>query len=330
METKKNKVVVTGGAGFIGHHLVTKLLEEGNIVYLVDDMSEAVIQPSKIKGAVWREVIAQMLQYYDLDGDPQNPNLIHLNCNYSSPPILALIKNENISTVFHLAAKPRVSWSVENPLVSTNENFFGVVPLLKGCADEGVRFIFSSTAAVYGNVKDLPTTEESETNPTSPYGLSKLCVEQYMKLFEDLYGLDWAALRYFNVYGPAQPGNSPYATVVSAWCYKALAKEPLRSDGDGTQTRDMVYVDDVVSANLVVSKTKSLPHRIYNVATGKSYSNNEIRNVFVNSGYTDVVHAPVRQGDVRHTLASCKNLSEIGWAPKTEFYDVMRNDMEYM
>ena len=329
METKRKKVLVTGGAGFIGHHLVAKLLEEDSIVYLVDDMSAAVINPSEIRGAVSREVIAQMIQYYDIDNDPQKPNLIHLNCHFSSPPILALLKNEDISTVYHLAAKPRVSWSVENPLVSTNENFFSVLPLLKVCADEGVRFIFSSTAAVYGNVKDLPTTEESETNPTSPYGLSKLCVEQYMKLFEDLYGLDWAALRYFNVYGPAQPGNSPYATVVSAWCYKAIAKEPLRSDGDGTQTRDMVFVDDVVSANLIVSKTKLLDKRIYNVATGKSYSNNEIRDVFVKAGYTDVVHAPVRPGDVRDTLASCKNLRQLGWEPKTEFYDGLKKVLEY-
>ena len=117
-----------------------------------------------------------------------------------------------------------------------------------------------------------------------------------MELFEELYGLDWASLRYFNVYGPAQPGNSPYSTVVSAWCYRALENKPLRSDGDGTQTRDMVYVDDIVSANIVVAKTKLLPYRIYNVATGKSYSNNEIRNEFIKAGYTDVVNAPERPG----------------------------------
>lgn len=329
METKGSKVIVTGGAGFVGHHLVTKLLEEGNLVYLVDDMSAAVIQPSKIKGAISREVIPQMLQYYDLDDDPQNPNLIHLNCDYSSPSILALIKNENISTVFHLAAKPRVSWSVEYPVLSTNENFFGVLPLLKVCADEAVRFVFSSTAAVYGNVESLPILEGDKTNPTSPYGLSKLCVEQYMSLFEDLYGLDWVALRYFNIYGPAQPGDSPYSTVVSAWCYKALANEPLRSDGDGTQTRDMVYVDDVVSANLIVSKAKDLKHRVYNVATEKRYSNNEIRKVFENMGYKEVVHSPERVGDIKHTLANADKLRSLGWQPKTEFYDGLKKVMEY-
>jgi UDP-glucose 4-epimerase len=325
------KVIVTGGAGFIGHHLVNKLVKSGTTVYLVDDQSNAVIQPDswQEEGISFREVLPQMLEYYDLESDIKNPKIINLKCDYSSLAIIKLIATGKIKTVFHLAAKPRVEWSVQNPVISTAENFVKVLPLLHICAENNTRFVFSSTAAVYGDVESLPTQEDSETNPNSPYGLAKLCVEKYMSLFENLYGLDWAALRYFNVYGPAQPGDSPYSTVVSAWCCKAMAGQPLRSDGTGEQTRDMVYVDDVVNANIAVSEKSVLPYRVFNVGSGERQSNNQIRQRFIEKGYTAVQHQPERPGDVKDTLANIERLKSIGWNAETSFSDGMQQVFKY-
>lgn len=331
MDDKRTKVIVTGGAGFIGHHLVKKLINAGKTVYLVDDQSSAVIQPLTWQedGISVREILPQMLEYYDIESDTKKPQIIYLNCDYSSLSVIKLIDTGNIGTVFHLAAKPRVEWSVQNPVISTTENFVKVLPLLRVCAENKTRFVFSSTAAVYGDVKVLPTMEDDATMPNSPYGLAKLCVEKYMHLFEDLYGLDWVSLRYFNVYGPAQPGDSPYSTVVSAWCCKALAGEPLRSDGDGEQTRDMVHVDDVVNANITVARKSMLPHRVFNVGSGKSLSNNCIRQKFVEKGYTEVQHSPERAGDVKDTLANINRLESIGWKAETSFNDGIQQVFEY-
>jgi len=327
-----NKVIVTGGAGFIGHHLVSALAADGNVVYLVDDLTANVIDVENYfteKNVSVRSVLPQMLQHYDRSNDPRKPSIIFVNSDFSNVSILELVRNENIDTVYHLAAKPRVEWSVENPVESTGENFTKALLLAKACAEGKTRLIFSSTAAVYGDVENLPTTESSNKNPQSPYGLAKLCAEKYFDLFENLYGLDWAALRYFNVYGPAQPGDSPYSTVVSAWCHKAIKNEPLRSDGDGEQTRDMVYVDDVVSANICVASAETLSTRIFNVGSSKAVSNNYIRSLFEKRGYDKVKNAPARRGDVRHTLADTANLRALGWKPNVDFDVGMEKVFKY-
>ena len=318
-----SNILVTGGAGFIGHHLINEILasDPKAVVYLIDDLSNNVISPmSHWSSEAVREVLPQMIDYYEQNKDSKKPRIIMVNSDFSHPNIISLIEKKTFRSVFHLAAKPRVEWSVENPVKSTTENFTKVLNIAKACADSGTRLIFSSTAAVYGNSKNLPATEnDNSILPTSPYGLSKLCVEKYLFLFEQLYNLDWAALRYFNVYGPAQPGDSPYSTVVSAWCHKAKEGMPLRSDGDGTQTRDMIHVKDVVLANLIVSRQEKLKHRVFNVGTETSISNNEILKYFLEKNYNNISHAPERVGDVKHTLSDTTSLRSLGWAPTFKF-----------
>ena len=318
-----NKVLITGGAGFIGHHLINEILvtDTETIVYLVDDLSNNVVNPVEyFANFKVREILPQMIDFYDNTTDTRKPRVVIVNSDFSHPNIISLINDGMFKTVFHLAAKPRVEWSVENPIESTNENFTKVLNIAMACAKSETRLVFSSTAAVYGNSDKLPVWEnDTSAVPTSPYGLSKLCVEKYLALFEDLFGLDWVALRYFNVYGPAQPGDSAYSTVVSAWCHKAGENKPLRSDGDGTQTRDMIYVHDVVTANICVSKEKKLYNRVFNVGTETSVSNNDILKFFTDKGYTNVTTAPERKGDVKHTLAQTALLKALGWRPKTTF-----------
>ena len=328
----KKSVMVTGGAGFIGHHLVKKLVEQNYVVYLVDDLSNPVIDVLECFGAEnTRTVLGGLLNHYYHEKDKKDPSVVFVNSDFTNKDVLLAVEQGRFETVFHLAANPRVQWSVENPLEATNENLLKVLKLAKACAGVNTRMVFSSTAAVYGNSEciGLATRENAITSPASPYGLSKLCAEKYLSLFGDLFDLDWVALRYFNVYGPGQPGDSPYSTVVSAWCHKALQGEPLRSDGDGTQSRDMIHVEDVVSANLHVATAPKLNYRIFNVGTGKTVSNNYIRSLFEAKGYNKVVHAPERKGDIKESLSDISRLKDIGWAPSWEFEKGLLDVLKY-
>ena len=168
-------------------------------------------------------------------------------------------------------------------------------------------------------------------NPESPYGLSKYCAEQYMHLFEKLYGLEWVALRYFNVYGPVQRGDSPYSTAVAAWCHRSREGQALRSDGDGEQSRDLVHVEDVADVNMLCSsKWDPSLSRAYNVGTGTAVTNNWILERFADRGYVEVNHAPERPGDVKDTLASVQALKdELGWSPKISIEEGIRSTMDW-
>ena len=186
---------------------------------------------------------------------------------------------------------------------------------MTSCRDNIDRFVFASSSACYGNVETLPTVEGSGDNPTSPYGLQKLVIEQFGKLYSDLYGLEFAALRFFNAYGPGQDGTSPYSTAISAWCTRLHKGEALRSDGDGLQTRDYTYVKDVVEANMLAmnSNNKEIFAEIFNVGTGTNHSVLDLVNIIEG----DHVHLPPRLGEARDTLANNKKLVyTLGWQPK--------------
>ena len=246
------KVIVTGGAGFIGSTLVDKLIDDGLDVIVLDNLSTG--KESNI-----------------------NPKAEFIKCDVSKDRPLF----NDVDTVFHLAATPQVQHSIENP--TDNNNLDSVINMLNISKKSGVkRFIFTSSSAVYGNPKYTPIDENHPTNPLSPYGLHKLVGEQYCKLYSDVYGLDTVSLRYFNAYGERMSNEGAYKSVISVFKEQHKKKEPLNIVNDGEQRRDYVHVDDIVKANLICGFKKDKPFNgeIYNVGSGVAYSVNEIADMF--------------------------------------------------
>ncbi|UCE09237.1 MAG: NAD-dependent epimerase/dehydratase family protein, partial [Candidatus Thorarchaeota archaeon] len=222
------RVLVTGGAGFIGSHTVDQLMNEGAHVRVLDDFSDS--DDSNIeywKGENRFELVV---------GDIRNPDVVSN----------AL---EDITYVFHMAAKVSIPLSVERPHYVFDVNVMGTSNLLDQCRKRDIeKVVFPSSASVYGDVASLPIVESASTNPISPYGVSKLMSEQVVLTYYHTYGLQTTILRYFNVYGPRQTGGA-YSGVISIFLKQAMENAPLTVDGDGQQTRDFVFVDDVVSSN---------------------------------------------------------------------------------
>jgi len=185
--------------------------------------------------------------------------------------------------------------------------------LMTACIDSVDKFIFSSSSSIYGDtLLNFPSQETGEINPQSPYALQKRVVEDFCKMYSNLYNLKTICLRYFNVYGPGQLGDSPYSTAISAWMDKLKLGSPLRSDGDGEQTRDLVYVDDVVEANVLAALNNSSSQgEIFNIGTGKNYSNNDILNILKKKFNFEVNYAPERTGDVKHTKANITKAKQV-------------------
>ena len=223
--------------------------------------------------------------------------------------ILHCLPNGNFDFVFHLAACPRVGYSVEHPSYTLKQNVLVTSTLLEWAKDHGVkRVIFSSSSAVNGNGDGVPT---------SPYGLHKLMNEMECRLFSSLYGLDTVCLRYFNAYSEDQDYGGSYSTAICAWMEMIKQNKPLRMDGDGEQTRDLVHVDDIVQANILAMKSdKWFGGKAYNVGSGESVSMNYIRD-FINSiHYVEWNNVPARLGDVKHTLADISEIKkDLGFEP---------------
>jgi nucleoside-diphosphate-sugar epimerase len=186
---------------------------------------------------------------------------------------------------------------------------------------------------VYGGADLLPTpeSERGKNLPKSPYAWQKFVIEDYAKMAADLYNLDIVCLRYFNVFGPGQLGDSPYSTAISAWCHAIKHGLPLRSDGDGSQTRDMCYVDNVVHANILAANSDlKFSGRCYNVACGDRVSNEEILNYLKGHFNLTVRQAPERPGDVKHTLADIsRSRSELGYEPLVRFWEGLNRTIEW-
>jgi len=301
------RCLVTGGAGFIGSNLAKTLIEHGNEVTIVDDLSSG---------------IASFV--------PKGCNT--LLCDFSNEQVLARIKAQQYDIVYHLAAKPRVSYSVEHPSFTTDVNVNRTVKLMEACIDNIGRFINTSSSAVYGNATILPTPESQHHSPQSPYALQKSVIEGYCKLFSNLYKLDTVSLRPFNVFGPNQKGDSPYACAVSAWLHAVKHGLPLRSDGTGEQRRDINHIDNVVDMFIRASKyPDKLNGEAFNVGSEMCVSNNEVLELFKEM-FPDcqIVNAPARPGDVMATLSSMKKANSIlGWTEITSFWDGLQSTKEW-
>ena len=304
------RALITGGAGFIGSNLAQRLLSEGWQVTIADDLSsgEKEFVPSGV---------------YEFYGD------------FASDTLLNWVRKQYFDVVFHLAARARVGYSVDHPGESNDINVGKTVHLLEACVDNVERFVNTSSSSVYGGASkfDLPTHENHKHNPRSPYALQKSITERYCEMFSDVYNLETVSVRPFNVFGPNQKGDSPYSCAISAWLYAAKHGKPLRSDGDGEQTRDVTYVDNVVDVmyRCAIGPAKHFQGRAYNAGTGTRVSNNEILAWFKKQyPNVQVVNAPTRIGDVKDTQADIKRAeNELGYKVLVSLWDGIEKTREW-
>lgn len=322
------KALVTGCCGFIGGHLTRMLVKQGWEVTGVDDLSNG--HPSALHDIDVRFVPPTLLPNYDNEED-EGKSLV-ITGDFADEHVLRLAAQGSFDVIFHLAANPRVEYSVQNPASTTHTNVQKTVELMTASLGKIDRFVFASSSAVYGNGAHLPTEESDPKNPQSPYALQKLVVEQFGEMYNSLYNLDFVALRFFNAYGPGQLGSSPYSTAIAAWCDKLKAGEPLRSDGDGAQSRDMVYVEDIANAMIMTaSHPESFGFKVYNVATGYSLTNNEILNgLREHFPKMQINNMPERKGDVKHTLANVSAISDdVGFSASVQFWEGLQSTLRW-
>ena len=328
------KCLVTGGCGFIGSNLVHALFKKGWVVDVIDDMSAGDLD--FLDGLQLRTVHADLLELFEKKYESHIRSVpwdvLVITGDFVHQNILERIKNQKYDYVFHLAARPRVEYSVKDPLATTEINFFKTTALFHACCANVKRIVFSSSSSVFGNVDTFPTSEEDNKAPRSPYALQKLCCEKFGALFHELYGLDIVSLRYFNVYGPHQYGDSPYSTAISSWCHAVKNGLSLRSDGDGTQTRDLTYVSDVVNANIQAAESKNeIAGMAFNIGCGNPHTNNSILEIFKKRFKNiQVKSAPWRPGDVMKTHAGVSLAEEkIGYVPRVQLYDGLEKTLEW-
>lgn len=282
------KVVVTGGAGFIGSHIVDALVERGNEVHVIDNFSASRREDRINAKATYHEV--DIREYEKI------------------APIIG-----GAAYVFHEAALPRVQFSIENPLETFSVNTQGTVSVLRAAAEgKARRLIYAASSSAYGDQKKLPLSEDMTPNPKSPYGLQKYMSELACKLWSEVYGLQTVCLRYFNVYGPRFDPAGPYALVMGKFILQKAQGKPLTIWGDGTHTRDYTNVKDVVMANLLaMESTKVGGGEAINIGAGNSISLNDLAALIG----SPVVYEPERLEPV-HTLADIRKAKELlNWEP---------------
>lgn len=285
---KNKNILVTGGLGFIGSHIVDELIDN-NFVIIIDDNSTGKVENLK---------------------NPNHPNLKIIEKDINNVDLEILLKD--IDYVFHLAAVVSVPLSVDDPIKCNDVNINATVKLLDSCRKNNVKkIIFSSSSAVYGDTNNIPIRETEPLLPKSPYAASKAGCEFYLKSFYESYGLNYTILRYFNVFGPKQDKNSQYAAVIPNFISSLLEGEQPIIYGDGTQTRDFIFVKDVVMANIMACESDY--NGVVNVASGKKLSINELYEIIVETMGADVEakYLPERKGDIKYSLADVSNLSKI-------------------
>lgn len=298
---KLPKVLVTGGAGFIGSHLVDGLVAEGYSVTVIDNLitgkKDQVNAKAKFVKADIRE-LSKIKAYF-----------------------------KGVDTVFHVAALARMQPSILNPVPTIECNVNGTLNVLLAARDAGVRrVVYSASSSCYGDQKKLPLTEEMVVGPKNPYALSKHVGEELCKIFTNLYGMETVRLRYFNVYGPRQLVDGAYATVIGIFLRQLKLGKPLTIVGDGSMERDFTFVGDIVRANMLAAESDKVgKSEIINIGTGKNYSINTVAKLILGNkpmNKSTVTYLPPRPGETKSTLASNVQARKLlGWKPTVSLED---------
>ena len=300
------KILVTGGAGFIASHVVDRFIEEGHEVVVVDNLSTG--QRRNINAAA---------NFYQAD--------------IQGRWLERVFRRERPAVVCHHAAQIDVRRSVQDPFFDAQVNVMGTLKVFQNAVKYGVRKVIfaSSGGAVYGESQSLPVSEDHPTRPTSPYGINKAIGDEYLRYFRDSWGLEYVSLRYANVYGPRQDGNGE-AGVVGIFSQKMLNGDQPVINGNGRQTRDFIYVDDIVEAN-VAALTKTA-HGIYNVGTGQETTINELFGILaklINPAVREV-HGPAKKGEQQRIALDAGRLQrELEWETKVPLQDGLAKTVEY-
>jgi len=302
--------VVTGGGGFIGSHIVENLVRQRNTVKVIDDFSTGK------RGNV--EAFKNDVEIIEADlAETKNLTQFLKGTDY----------------VIHQAAIPSVPKSILDPLKSHNANVNGTLNLLLACRDAGVkRVVYASSSSLYGDSPTLPKHESMMPNPLSPYGAQKLFAEMYCQVFTKAYGLETVSLRYFNVFGPRQDSTSQYSGVLALFIPAVLQGRRPTIYGDGLQSRDFTYVQNVVEANLLACKVPGVGGQVFNVACGDRITVNSMLHQINKIVGVDIspVYAEPRSGDIKHSQADITRAREhLGYEPKVSFEEGLRATVEW-
>lgn len=295
------KILVTGGAGFIGSNIAGRLVEIGHSVRLLDNFATG-----------QRENLSDYIDSIEMiEGDIRD--------------FWTVAKaTRGIECVIHEAALPSVLRSIDNPLTTTEVNINGTLNLLEASRFNGIRrFVFASSSSVYGDSPEPCKHEELKPRPKSPYAITKLAAEEYCVIFNQLYGLETVALRYFNVFGPRQNPNSQYSAVIPKFIMKMLVDESPSINGDGATSRDFTFVENVINATLLAIEKKSAVGNVINIACNQGYTINELVNSLnrILGKSIQPRYLPEIKGEVKHSLADISRARELlGYSPSIDFY----------
>ena len=308
-----SKVVITGGAGFIGSHIAAEVAKEYEVV-IIDNLDD---------------YYSPDLKRRNLEILLANPNVRFVEGDITDTDLLRRVIDSDVEFVYHEAAQAGVRISVENPFKPNNVNVLGTLNVLKASLDAGVkRVINASSSSVYGKVKYLPFDEAHPTMPVSPYGVSKLAAEHYCRVFYEVYGLPTVSLRYFTVYGPRMRPD----LAISIFTRKMLANEPIMVYGNGEQTRDFTYVDDIVRVNRRLLETSAADGYAMNVGGGHRITVNDLIAHLreITGSASEVVYSDKQKGDAEHTLADTSLAGRlVGYRPKVSIREGLGRFVEW-